>query len=181
MTIFRKIVLYIATSLDGYIARENGDIDWLSAVEAPDEDYGYKEFLASVDTLIMGRKTYEQVLTFTRFPYPEKKCYVFSKNVKPNDEYAEFWNGGAADLLSRIRNREGLNIWLVGGAEIVREFLHKDLIDEYIISILPILLGGGIALFQSGGREIPLRLRDATAFPSGLVQLFYGRQDKADI
>jgi dihydrofolate reductase len=171
----RKVVLYIATSLDGYIARDNGDIDWLSMVESPNEDYGYKDFLASVDTVIMGRKTYDQVLTFGDFPYNDKKCYVISKTTRPKDEYVEFFNGDICKLISEIRQKDGLNIWLVGGAEIVGEFLSKNLIDEYIISILPILLGKGIPLFRGDMPEIRLQLCRNVAYPSGFVQLSYER------
>ena len=169
----RKIVLYIAMSLDGYIARDNGDIDWLSMVEFNNEDYGYKDFLKSVDTVIMGRRTYDQVLTFGDFPYKGKKCYVISRTTRPKDDHVEFWNGDISKLISEIQQKDGLNIWLVGGAQIVGEFLSKNLIDEYIISIIPILLGKGILLFRSDMQEIRLQLRRNIAYPSGLVQLSY--------
>ena len=173
----RKIVLYIATSLDGYIARDDGDIDWLSMVESQDEDYGYKDFLKSVDTVIMGRRTYDQVLTFGDFPYQDKKCYVISRTARPKEEYVEFYSGDLCKLISEIRQKDGLNIWLVGGGEIISEFLNKNLIDTYIISILPILLGKGIPLFRSGIQEIRLRLHRNVAYPSGLVQLSYERSN----
>jgi dihydrofolate reductase len=173
----RKIVLYIATSLDGYIARDNGDIDWLSMVESQNEDYGYKDFLKSVDTVIMGRRTYDQVLTFGDFPYKDKKCYVISRTTRPKEDYVEFFNGDICKLISKIRQKDGLNIWLVGGSEIVGELLSKNLIDTYIISVLPILLGRGILLFQSDMPEIRLQLCRNVSFPSGLVQLSYERSN----
>jgi len=171
----KKIVLYIATSLDGYIARENGDIDWLSMVESPNEDYGYTDFLKSVDTVIMGRRTYDQVLTFGDFPYKGKKCYVISRTARPKDDYVEFWSGDICKLISEIRQKDGSNIWLVGGAQIAGEFLRKNLIDRYIISVLPVLLGKGILLFHSDIPEIRLQLLRNVAYPSGLVQLSYER------
>ena len=171
----KKIVLYIATSLDGYIARENGDIDWLSMVESPNEDYGYTDFLKSVDTVIMGRRTYDQVLTFGDFPYKDKKCYVISRTARPKDDYVEFWSGDICKLISEIRQKDGSNIWLVGGAQIAGEFLRKNLIDRYIISVLPVLLGKGILLFHSDIPEIRLQLLRNVAYPSGLVQLSYER------
>ena len=169
----RKIVLYIAMSLDGCIARENGDIDWLSMVESRNEDYGYKEFLKSVDTVIMGRRTYDQVLTFGDFPYKDKKCYVISRTTRPKNDYVEFWSGDICKLISEIQQKDGLNIWLVGGAQIVGEFLSKKLIDKYIISVIPILLGKGILLFRRDRPEIRLQLCRNVAYPSGLVQLTY--------
>jgi dihydrofolate reductase len=176
-TSHRKIVLYIATSFDGYIARDNGDIDWLSMVESQNEDYGYKDFLKSVDTVIMEQRTYDQVLTLGDFPYKDKKCYVISRTTRPKDDYVEFFSGDMSELISEIRQKDGLNIWLVGGAQIVKEFLSKNLIDMYIISILPILLGKGIMLFRSDMPEIRLKLCRNIAYPSGLVQLSYERSN----
>jgi dihydrofolate reductase len=172
----RKVVLYIAESLDGFIAREDGDISWLSIVEKPDEDYGYEEFIATVDTVIMGRKTYDKVLSFgIEFPHKGRKCYVLSKTTKGNDENVEFYNGDINDLINRLRSENGKSIFIDGGSEVVREFASKNLIDEYIISIIPILLGKGIRLFKETDIENNLKLIESRTFDTGLVQLKYER------
>lgn len=173
----RKLTLYIASSLDGYIAKPDGDIGWLSAVEAPPEDYGYAAFVKTVDTIIMGRKTYEKVLSFG-IPWPHKgrKCYVLSKTKTGRDENVEFFNGDPGDLLAQIRKTPGLNIYCDGGADVVHELMQRDLIDQYIISIIPVLLGGGIPLFKPGRPEQNLNLARCETFPTGLVQLHYERK-----
>ena len=173
----RKVVLYIAQSLDGYIARADGDIGWLSTVEREGEDYSYSEFIESVDTVIMGRKTYDKVLSFgIEFPHRDKKCYVLSRTKREPDGNVQFYSGDAAELIRSIRNGEGKDIFIDGGAEVVREFAAVDLIDEYTISIIPVLIGGGIRLFKETGREIMLRLTSSRAYESGLVQLKYERE-----
>ena len=176
MVLFRKLILYIATSLDGYIAREDGNIDWLSIVEDKNEDYGYREFLSSIDTVIMGRKTYDMVLSFDEFPYPDKKCFVVTRTERPPDRWVNFWSRDVSELLSMIRRKNGLNIWLVGGGELIHKFSTENLIDEYIVSIVPIILGSGIPLFRKGESEVRLGLLGSSVFPSGLVQLIYKRQ-----
>lgn len=172
----RKVVLFISVSIDGYLARKNGDIDWLSIVEDPKEDYGYKEFVKSIDAVIMGRNTYEKVRSFgIEFPHRDKKCYVLSRSKKSSDQYVEFYEGNVRDLISKIRLHEGLNIFLDGGAQVVHEFILQDLIDEYIISIVPILLGNGIPLFGGDKPEVKLKLHGCKEFSSGLIQLSYSR------
>lgn len=172
----RKLVLYIATSLDGYIARPDGDIGWLLAVEAPPEDYGYAEFVKTVDTIIIGRKTYEKVLDFgIPWPHEGRKCYVMSKSRTGSDENVTFYNGDIGDLVAEIRKTPGANIYCDGGADVVQALMHRDLIDRYVISIVPLLLGDGIALFKPGRQEHKLTLTRSVAYPSGLVQLQYER------
>ena len=170
----KNIILYIATSLDGFIAKKDGSIDWLSPYEKGPEDYGYNEFYKKIGTVIMGNNTYKQVLTFGEFPYRGKDCFVFSRNKdKDKDENVTFVNKSAIDLISQLDLRENKNIWLVGGASIVDEFLKSDLIDKFIISIIPILLGDGIPLFKGRSNETKLELIDVKTFDSGLVQLHY--------
>jgi dihydrofolate reductase len=169
----RKVVLFIATSLDGFIARPDGGIDWLFS----DADYGYQAFFDAIDTAVMGRKTYELSLSFgPPYVYEGKASYVFSHTkAGGRDENAEFIAGSPKDLIGSLRARAGKDIWLVGGAELVRDFLAEDLIDEFIISIHPIVLGAGIPLFPAPGRELSLTLKSSIAFESGLVQLHYDR------
>ena len=174
----KRIILYIAISLDGFIARKDGSVDWLSPYENGPEDYGYNEFYKKIRTVIMGNTTYKQVLSFGDFPYKGKDCFVFTKN-KDNlkDENVTFISKSAKDFISQLNLREDENVWLVGGASIVDEFLKFDLIDEFIITLIPILLGEGIPLFKGKLNEKRLKLIDVKSFNSGLVQLHYTRKE----
>jgi dihydrofolate reductase len=165
----RKIVLYIACSLDGYIAGIDDDISWLF----DDDDYGYAKFLDTIDTVIMGRRTYDQVLGMGPYPYPNKDCYVFSRSLMGGDENVEFVNQPPKDFVKALREQEGANIWLVGGSDLIDIFMKDHLIDEFIISIHPVVLGDGIPLFSSGSLRQDLELKGDIAFPSGLVQIHY--------
>jgi dihydrofolate reductase len=171
----RRIRYFVASSLDGYIARTDGSIGWLFH----DADYGYAAFYSTIDTVVMGRTTYELSLSFGPYPFSGKKAYVFSKTkAGTRDEHAEFVAGDVGALIAGLRAQPGRDIWLVGGAQLAREFLAADLIDEYIVSIHPVLLGSGIPLFPVNGHETVLRFEGARTFPSGLVQLRYERADR---
>ena len=173
----RKVVLYIAMSLDGYIARNNGDIDWLDTVEEPNQDYGYADFISTIDTVIMGRKTYDKVFSFgIPFPHQDKNCYVITRQPKPNLDNIIFYTGSLESLINNLKTKPGKNIFIDGGAEIVNELMKSDLIDAYIISIIPVMIGSGISLFQAERPEMKLLLKDTIKFNSGLVQLHYSRQ-----
>ncbi|MBD7963960.1 dihydrofolate reductase family protein [Fictibacillus norfolkensis] len=170
----RKVILYIASSVDGFIAKKNGDIDWLSVVERPGEDYGYESFINTVDTVIMGRKTYDKVLSFgIEFPHKNKDCYVISRTKTGNDENVTFFGGDVSNLIQELKNKEGKNIFIDGGSEVVRELKSRNLIDEYVISYIPIMLGNGISLFQETKIDTKLELVDSKTFESGLVQVIY--------
>ncbi len=171
----RKIKLYIASSLDSFIAGENGSIDWLFS----DADYGYTEFYNSIDTIFVGRKTYEQSLTFEEYPYKGKKVYVFTHNAERlKDKKAsdvEYIDKDVPAFVRRFIQQPVSNsdIWLLGGGEIVSLFLNADLVDEIILSIHPIILGKGIPLFNEIEKVVKLRLVKSIPFESGLVQLHY--------
>jgi dihydrofolate reductase len=170
----RRVRYFVASSLDGYIARTDGSIGWLFH----DADYGYSAFYSTVDTAVMGRTTYELSLSFGEYAFPGVKVYVFSKaKAGTRDERAEFVAGDVSKFVAGLRAQSGRDIWLVGGAQLVREFLAADLIDEYIVSIHPVLLGSGIPLFPVNERETVLRFEGVRTFPSGLVQLRYERGD----
>jgi len=172
----RKVVLYIAESLDGFIAKEDNDISWLSIVEKTNEDYGYNDFVNTIDTVIMGRKTYEKVLSFgIEFPHKFKKCYVLSRTLEGTNENVQFYDGNINGLIKILKSESGKSIFVDGGAEVIREFRNKNLIDEYIISIIPVLLGKGIRLFKDADMENKLKLIESKVFDSGLVQLRYER------
>lgn len=169
------MILYIAMSLDGYIAKTDGNIDFLSLVETPGEDFGYTGFQKEVDTLIWGRKTYEKVLSFgIEFPHKDKKCYVLSKSQSGSDENVTYFSD-VRQLIGQLRQEPGKNIYCDGGGETVREMLQFDLIDRLIISVIPHLLGDGIRLFKDGRPEQNLQLERCIQYPAGLVQLWYER------
>ena len=165
----RKVILFIASSLDGYIARENGGIDWLFS----DADYGYSEFYSSIDTVIVGRKTYDQSLGFEEYPYKGKKVYVFTRDKRAGDRYVDFVSSDLAGLVRKLKQLEGKDIWLVGGSDIVSILLNAGLVDRIILSIHPIVLGRGIPLFKGLTQEIQMKLVKTLSYPSGLAQLHY--------
>jgi dihydrofolate reductase len=169
-----KIILYIAMSLDGYIAKEDGSIDWLSMVDTPGEDYGYAEFVKSVGTIIMGRKTYEKILSLgAGYLHRDKTNYVLSNEKTGSDENVTFYSGSLEELILKTKQKENGHIFIDGGASVVHALLSHHLIEECVISIIPVILGGGIRLFQDGLPETKLTLISSEAFPSGLVQLWY--------
>ena len=169
LPVMPKVILFIATSLDGYIAGPAGEIDWLFH----DADYGYTPFFESVEVLVMGRKTYELALSFGEWPYGDKPAYVFTRQAPPDDPRVSFVAGDAVGLIAGLRARAAKNIWLVGGEALVATFLQAGLIDEFVISVHPLLLGAGIPLFAPGAPKLELRLAGVTPFASGLVQLRY--------
>ncbi len=172
----RKVVLYIAQSLDGFIATEDHDISWLSIVEQEGEDYGYEAFVDTVDTVFMGRRTYEKVLSFgVEFPHKGRKCYVLSASRTGSDENVTFFSGDLKALVEDIKKKEGKNIFIDGGAEVVRVFRSLDLIDDIVISIIPVMLGKGIRLFKETDAMGHLKLISSQSYESGLVQLKYER------
>jgi dihydrofolate reductase len=168
------VTLYIATSLDGYIARADGGIDWLDAVQRPDTDYGYHAFYDTIEAVLLGRKTYELAESFGEWPYPGKPSYVFTRQRLTSTRNDVFFTAAEPAALVRELNDRGLKrLWLVGGGELVAAFQRERLIDEYIVSIIPVSLGNGIPLFPPPGQELPLELTGCERFPSGLVQLRY--------
>lgn len=170
----RKVILYIATSLDGYIAKPSDNLDFLSIVQKEGEDYGYEAFVNTVDTVIMGRKTYDWVMKqVTTFPHSDKESYIITHEMKPAIGKTVFYNDSLKDLVLELKTKEGKNIFVDGGAEIVHELLKHHLIDEYIISIIPILVGSGKKLFIDGRPEQLLELISVKPFDTGLVQLNY--------
>jgi len=162
----KKVILNIATSLDGFIARKNGSVDWLPEINNTKEDYGMKEFMESVGTVVLGNTTYQQF----KAPYKNKKCFVFSRKNTGKEDNIIYVNSDVDDFLNGLSDDDG-NIWLVGGADIIKEFLKKNLIDEFIITVIPKLIGEGIPLFTEGGEEHQLNLRNFKKYESGVVQL----------
>jgi dihydrofolate reductase len=171
-----KASIYIATSLDGYIARANGDLDWLPGSDgsASDEDYGYQAFMRTVDVIVMGRHTYEKVLSFDGWPYPDHKVVVLSSRALSIPAGAAVERLAldppqVADYLAA----QGLTHMYVDGANTIQRFLNAGLIDELIITTIPILIGDGIRLFGAVDHDIRLEHIETRQFPSGLVQSRY--------
>jgi dihydrofolate reductase len=172
----RELSLYIATSLDGYIAKAHDDLSFLSIVQKDGEDYGYNEFISGVDTVIMGRRTYDWVKEqVPDFPHSDKYTWIISRSKRADKGNITFYTGNLKMLVLKLKAEEGKQIFCDGGAEIVNELLKDDLIDEFIISIIPILVGDGIKLFKDGRPELNLELVSTKSYDTGLVQLHYKR------
>lgn len=169
-----KITLYIAASLDGFIAGPNGEIDWLSMVDIPGEDYGYNDFYNSVDALVMGRKTYEIPAGEAEWPYPGKPSYVLTRqDLKTDRDDVIFVSDPVENVVESLRSQAFQHVWLVGGGELIRSFLAQDLINEHIISFIPVILGAGIPLYPPPNPQQRLELIGSQQFESGLVQAHY--------
>ncbi len=170
----KKLILYIACSIDGYIAKPNDDISFLSVVEKEGEDYGYAEFINTIDTVLVGRKTYDKVMTLVpEFPHADKECHVITRTPKESIGNIHFYTGDLQSLVIELKSREGKNIFVDGGAQLVNELLRLQLIDEMVISYIPVMLGDGIALFQGNMNETKWKLVSVKSFDTGLVQAKY--------
>ena len=165
------VTLFIATSLDGYIAGPDDDLSWLFT----DADYGFSSFYAGVDTLLMGRGTYEAVKGMGPWPYPGKRTVVVSRktDLAVDAPGVELHSGDLPGLIARLAEEGRRNVWLVGGGELVRSFLEQGLLDRITVSMHPILLGTGVPLFPGGFHRTMLLLEDTKSFEGGLVQLNY--------
>jgi dihydrofolate reductase len=172
--------VYIASSLDGFIARKSGALDWLSIVERPNEDYGYERFHDSVDTMIVGRNTYDVVLGFDAWPYAGKRCVVLTHRSLAPRHGEEFFGGSPGELVARLE-REGAKRAYVDGGGVIQQFLAADLVDDITLSIIPILLGDGVPLFGPIGRDVRLRHAASRSFESGLVQIEYAVEKRASV
>ncbi len=171
-----RVIVYIATSLDGFIADRDGGVGWLDDIHPSeaDGDFGYAEFYDSVGSLIMGRATYDQVLDFGAWPYPGKPTYVFTSNPPGGDHPdVEFVSGNPRAFVEGLKARSEQDVWLVGGGKLIASFREQGLIDQYIITMIPVMLGEGVLLFAGGQPGETLRLEEIKHFENGLVQLSY--------
>ena len=176
----RKIIVLIATSADGFIARPDGDVAWLDRPR-PKGNYGYSAFFKSIDTILWGYKTYAKGLemgmgkNMKSYGFgPKIKNYVFSRHPReaPLPTF-EFVNEPVKTFAQRLRSQPGKNIWMMGGGEIIASFLDQGEIDEFRIHVIPILIGEGIPLIQPRHRSIRLKLLSSKSFPDGVVLLHY--------
>ncbi len=173
----REIILYIAMSLDGYIARKDGSIGWLSGHEEAEVDIGYDEFLSNIDTVIMGSTTYEQViheLSPDVWPYEQQKSYVITSKSYSANEHVTFAQD-IGELIHELQKEDGKGIWIVGGSKIVSYFMKEQLIDKFQIAIMPTILGEGIPLFSYEGEECPLRLLNSKVVNGITLQTYIRR------
>lgn len=175
----RKVVLYIATSIDGYIADEQGGIDWLhSQTEMSEPDNHYEDFFNRVDTVVLGRKTYDQIvneLAPGNYPYTSATSYILTHHVQPNTETLIFTDQPVVELVSQLKNKPGNDIWIVGGSSVVMPLVEANLIDEYQIALIPLILGKGIALFNQFEQPIALNT-ELVDSKNGIVYLKYSKK-----
>lgn len=168
----RKVILYIAMSLDGYIADTNGSVDWLDGYDNEDS---YSEFVKDIDTVIMGNKTYRQIVTELSpndWIYKDFTSYVITHGTDCQDENVIFYNGSPCTLIRDMIESEGKNIWICGGADIVRQLMSDGLIDIFHISVIPAVLGGGVRLFSDLDKKIKLKLLKEKVC-NGIVEVVY--------
>jgi dihydrofolate reductase len=172
----RKLILFIAMSLDGFIASKGDGLEFLSMVDQEGEDYSYGDFVDTVDTVIIGRKSYEKVVSMGhQHPHSDKELYVVTHTEHPSVGNLKFYNGDLKTLVLELKNKPGKNIYVDGGAVVVNELLNDNLIDEFYISVIPVLLGDGVSLFDIGIPELKLKLVSSKSYKKGLVQLHYTR------
>ena len=174
----RKIIVNIATSADGYIARADGNLDWLTSRPAPRGFYGLPKFARSIDAKILGRKTFELSRKLGASFSADDVHYVFSRRPPPASvpPGVQFVTESIRAFAERLRTQDGKNVWMMGGGEIIGSFLDEDAIDEFIITVVPTFIGEGIPLIAPRRREVPLRLLSLQRFPDGVVQLHYDVQ-----
>ncbi|MFZ4826436.1 MAG: dihydrofolate reductase family protein [Phototrophicaceae bacterium] len=175
-----QLVLYIASSLDGYIATSDGGLDWLKPFENADEDYGYHDLLERVGVLVMGGNTYRVVESFGEWVYPDHDSMVFSRTLsleRPAHHRASVIREDIPSTIRHLKQTSAQDIWLVGGAQIIRPCVEHHLIDEIILTLIPVMLGQGIPLFQPHAMPThTLTLQACTPYPDGCVQLHYRTQ-----
>lgn len=170
----RKFIVHVAASADGFIARKDGSVDWLDRPELKGS-YGMAAFFRSIDTCVMGRKTYDHAVKFGMAAgYPGKKNYVFSRTLtKAVSSKVAIVKDDVAAFAQRLRAGEGKHIWLVGGAELIAAFLDAAAVDEIMIHVIPYVIGEGIPLIAPRRRELPLRLLACRPYADGVVRLHY--------
>lgn len=169
----RNIVLFIASSLDGYIATKDESLEWLFKVEG-EGDNGFTEFYETVDTILMGKRSYDWVMKqeLKEFPYKNKECYVFTRSSYEDTENVKFVSDDINSFVNKLKNKDGKNIWVVGGGELLNSFIQEDLVDEFIITVAPTIIGNGIPLFKVGNRQLDLSLKGTKRF-NQFVELHY--------
>ena len=174
MTPARKIIVHIATSADGYIARPDGELEWLTSRPKPADFYGVAAFMQTIDTKILGRKTYEMGLRLGG-RFGSGRTIVFTRQPPPEQSPpgVEFASEAIAPFVSRLRAQPGKDIWLMGGGEVIASFLDEGAVDEFVLTVTPVFIGEGIPLLARRHRHITLDLLSTQRFDDGVVQLHY--------
>jgi dihydrofolate reductase len=177
----RKVIVHIAASADGFIARPDDDLDWLTSRPAPPGFYGMNAFMRSVDTMLIGRRTYEASLRLGAKFDTKSRTIVFSRHARPANAApgVEFVSGAIGPLVSGLRAQPGKNIWLMGGGDLIASFLDEQAIDEFVVSVVPVFIGDGVPLIARRHRHVPLQLHSVEQFEDGVVQLHYLLQNSA--
>lgn len=175
----RNVILFIAMSLDGYLADSEGKVGWLGGQGNEGEMIDtYSEFSSSVDTVVMGWNTYHQIVTELspeEWVYSGMTSYVVTHRDRPSTELIRFTDENPCSLIKALREEDGKDIWICGGADLVRQLMAEDLIDVYYISVIPMLLGEGIRLFGGSGKAIPLQMVKTQSY-DGITDLVYERR-----
>ena len=169
-----RLSVFIATSIDGYIAAVDGSLDWLEGAARPDEDYGYDAFLASVDALAMGRGTYNHIAHLDPLPFGDRPVYVFTHQAPELRAGVTFWTTSPREALAHW-SEMGLERVYVDGGRVISAFLADDLVDDLVLTTAPVLLGAGRPLFHPGGRPVGMQLDGVRSWPSGFVTRTYRR------
>jgi dihydrofolate reductase len=171
----RKVIVHIATSADGYVARPDGDLEWLTSRPSPKGFYGMNAFTKSIDTKVLGRKTYEVSLRLGAKFDSKERSIVFSRHARPAGAPSgvEFVSETPSSLVSRLRAEPGKDIWLMGGGDIIASFLDEQAINEFVISVVPVFIGEGIPLIARRHRHAALELVSSERFEDGVVQNRY--------
>ncbi len=170
----RKIIVNAGVSADGFIARPDGDIEWLTSRPKPAGFYGMSEFTKSIDAKILGRKTFDKSLEMgAKFDGKTKAYVITSRPPSKPVSGVDFVSGSIAEFAERVRNAPGKNIWMMGGGGVIASFLDAGAIDEIIMTVTPVLIGEGIPLIASKHRHVELKLLNSRPFDDGVVQLHY--------
>lgn len=175
----KSVTLFIAVSLDGYIADMKGNVDWLHGEDPSADDMcSYQEFIRGIDTVILGRNTYHQIVTELspkEWPYRNLKSYVLTHQTLTSDETIEFVHEDVCKLLEKLKQEDGKGIWVCGGAKIIRPLVSSNLIDRYHLSVIPVILGNGVRLFHESETKIKLCLKKVQSY-NGITDLVYERR-----
>ena len=171
-----EVKLFIAASLDGYIARKDNSLGFLNDIRVEGEDYGYSAFLDGIDVIVMGRSTYQEILAFgVQWPYESRQIFIVSTNKDleiptPNTSLINTYD---EETIQTLKDQSEKGVWLVGGGKLIKNTLAVQALDSFVISIIPVLLGDGIPLFPKGFDEQKLNLEKVDSFASGVVNLHY--------
>ncbi len=175
----RKVVLYIAISLDGYVADKNGGVDWLGGDDSEPQNFGtYNDFINGIDTVIIGYNTYNQIVTQLSpdsWVYSGMKSYVLTNRSLDSNDEITFTNEDLRTLISRLKEQNGKDIWICGGASIFNQLIRENLIDRFRIAIMPTILGDGIPLFEKHLQSKMLKLIDSYTY-NGITEVVYERR-----